>query len=220
MIPTAIHLGAALALSRISCCPRSRSSSRRSSRKAADVGETVKTGRTHLMDAMPVTLGQEMGAWRTPDRRRRDAPAELPAAPARAGTGRHGRRHGHQCPSAVRAPGWRRCCRRQTGLDLRPARDFFAALASQDTAVELSGQLRTLAVSADEDRERPALDEQRPARRARRNRAARAAAGQQHHAGQGQSRRSGSGRDGGGAGDGQRRDHCASPASRATSSST
>ena len=35
----------------------------------------------------------------------------------------------------------------QTGLDLRPARDFFAALASQDTAVELSGQLRTLAVA-------------------------------------------------------------------------
>ena len=35
----------------------------------------------------------------------------------------------------------------QTGLDLRPSRDFFAALASQDTAVELSGQLRTLAVS-------------------------------------------------------------------------
>ena len=35
----------------------------------------------------------------------------------------------------------------ETGLDLRPARDFFAALASQDTAVELSGHLRTLAVA-------------------------------------------------------------------------
>ena len=75
-----------------------------------------------------------------------------------------------------------------TGVEFEPSRNYFEALSSQDTAVELSGQLQDARREPDEDRERPALDEQRAARRARRDRAAGAAAGQQHHAGQGQSR--------------------------------
>ena len=59
----------------------------------------------------------------------------------------------------------------------------------------------------DEDRQRPALDEQRPARRAGRDRAAGAAAGQQHHAGQGEPGDPGGHDHGGGAGDRQRCDH-------------
>ena len=71
----------------------------------------------------------------------------LPAAPARTRAGRHGRRHRHQCPPASSRRASRRCCRARPGSTCGRARDFFAALASQDTAVELSGQLRTLAVS-------------------------------------------------------------------------
>ncbi len=145
VIPTAIHLGAALALSE-SLLPALKELIETISRKAADVGETVKTGRTHLMDAMPVTLGQEMGAWRT---QLEDAVTRLQSCRPRlhtlaqggtaVGTGVNAN---PQFGSKVAA-----LLSQETGLDLRPARDFFAALASQDTAVELSGHLRTLAVA-------------------------------------------------------------------------
>src|SRR5512137_25726 len=55
VIPTAIHVGAALALAE-TLLPALKELSETIARKAADVGDTVKTGRTHLMDAMPVTL--------------------------------------------------------------------------------------------------------------------------------------------------------------------
>ena len=107
----------------------------------------VKTGRTHLMDAMPVTFGQELGGWRTQvahgierDRGRR-------AATAAAGPGRHGGRHRHQ-----RAPGVRRALLRGAGARSPACRSCRATItsrriATQDTAVELSGQLKTVAVS-------------------------------------------------------------------------
>ena len=63
VIPTAIHLAAALAVSE-QLLPALKELSETIARKAGDVGEVVKTGRTHLMDAMPLTLGQEIGAWR------------------------------------------------------------------------------------------------------------------------------------------------------------
>ena len=64
----------------------------------------VKTGRTHLMDAMPLTFGQELGAWRT---QVEDGVARLqflPAAAARARAGRHGDRQRHQCARRFRRP--------------------------------------------------------------------------------------------------------------------
>ena len=64
VIPTVIHLGAAIALSE-ALLPALKDLIETTARKAGDVGDIVKTGRTHLMDAMPLTLGQEMGAWRT-----------------------------------------------------------------------------------------------------------------------------------------------------------
>ena len=64
VIPTAIHLSAALDVAE-NLLPALKELSETIGRKAADVGETVKTGRTHLMDAMPLTLGQELGGWRT-----------------------------------------------------------------------------------------------------------------------------------------------------------
>jgi fumarate hydratase class II len=145
VIPTVIHLSAALALSE-SLLPAVKELIDTIARKAGDVGEHVKTGRTHLMDAMPVTLGQEMGAWRT---QLEDAVTRLQSCRPRlhalaqggtaVGTGVNADPRFAEKVAALLS--------QQTGLDLRPARDFFAALASQDTAVELSGHLRSLAVA-------------------------------------------------------------------------
>jgi fumarate hydratase class II len=145
VIPTAIHLSAALCVAE-NLLPALKELSETIGRKAADVGETVKTGRTHLMDAMPVTLGQEMGAWRA---QIDDGIARINGCRPRLHTLAQG---GTAVGTGVNADpefGARVAAllSGQTGLDLRPARDLFAALASQDTAVELSGQLRTLAVS-------------------------------------------------------------------------
>jgi fumarate hydratase class II len=145
VIPTVIHLGAALAVTE-QLLPALKELAETIGRKAGDVGELVKTGRTHLMDAMPLTLGQEMGGWR----------AQLDDGIARVQSCRT-RLHalalggtavgtGVNAPEgfAAKAAG---LLSLQTGLDLKPSRNFFAAIASQDTAVELSGQLRTVAVT-------------------------------------------------------------------------
>jgi fumarate hydratase class II len=144
VVPTVIHLSAALAISE-QLLPALKELSETIGRKAADVGETVKTGRTHLMDAMPLTLGQELGAWRT---QVEDAVARLQGCRPRLHTLAQG---GTAVGSGINAPPQfaertAALLSRQTGLDLRPSRDFFASLSSQDTAVEVSGHLRTLAV--------------------------------------------------------------------------
>ena len=145
VIPTVIHLSAALALSQ-SLLPALKELIDTISRKAADVGDQVKTGRTHLMDAMPLTLGQEMGAWRS---QLEDAVNRLQSCRPRLHSLAQG---GTAVGTGINvdprfADRVAALLSQQTGLDLRPARDFFAALASQDTAVELSGHLRTLGVA-------------------------------------------------------------------------
>jgi fumarate hydratase class II len=145
VIPTAIHLSAALAVSE-QLFPALKELSETIARKAADVGDTVKTGRTHLMDAMPLRLGQELGAWRA---QVEDAVSRLQSCRPRLHSLAQG---GTAVGTGINAPPefasrFAALLSTQTGLDLRPSRDFFAALSSQDTAVELSGHLRTLAVS-------------------------------------------------------------------------
>ncbi|MGQ0430363.1 MAG: lyase family protein [Gammaproteobacteria bacterium] len=144
VIPTAIHLAAALEL-RDAVLPALAMLAAAIAAKAAEVGAVVKPGRTHLMDAMPVTVGQEMNAWRT---QVEDAAARLAAVAPRlhrlalggtaVGTGVNA--HPEFAARAIARLAVR------TGLPLEPARDRFAALASQDTAVELAGQLRGAAV--------------------------------------------------------------------------
>ena len=145
VIPTAIHVGAALALAE-SLLPALKELAETIARKAADVGDTVKTGRTHLMDAMPVTLGQEMGAWRA---QVEDGIARLHATRTRLhalALGGTAVGTGINAPAGF-APRAAALLSRQTGLDLQPSRNLFAAIAAQDTAVETSGQLRTVAVT-------------------------------------------------------------------------
>ena len=145
VIPTAIHLAAALAITE-QLLPGLKELAETIARKAGDVGDVVKTGRTHLMDAMPLTLGQELGAWRA---QVEDGIARVHACRPRLHALALG---GTAIGSGINAPeGFAARAASllslQTGLDLQPNRNLFAAIAAQDTAVELSGQLRTVAVS-------------------------------------------------------------------------
>jgi fumarate hydratase, class II len=145
VVPTAIHVGAALAIAE-QLLPALKELGETIARKAADVGDTVKTGRTHLMDATPLTLGQELGAWRA---QVEDAIARLQSARPRLhalALGGTAIGTGLNAPEgfAARAAA---LLSRQTGLDLHPSRNLFAAIATQDTAVEVSGQLRVTAVA-------------------------------------------------------------------------
>jgi fumarate hydratase class II len=145
VIPTAIHLAAALEL-RDTLLPALAELARAIGEKSAQVGDHVKPGRTHLMDALPITIGQEMHAWQT---QIVDAALRLAAVAPRlqrlalgataVGTGVNA--HPQFAARAIARLATR------TGLDLIAAPDRFASLASQDTAVELSGQLRGAAVA-------------------------------------------------------------------------
>ncbi|WP_330240507.1 class II fumarate hydratase [Streptomyces sp. NBC_00525] len=128
LIPALDHLAAAL------------------ERKAAEFATVVKSGRTHLMDATPVTLGQEFGGYAAQirygvERLRASLPrlAELPLGGTAVGTGIN-------TPPGFSAAVIAEIAR-ATGLPLTEARDHFEAQGARDGLVETSGQLRTVAVS-------------------------------------------------------------------------
>ncbi|MFD0202718.1 MULTISPECIES: class II fumarate hydratase [Saccharothrix] len=113
--------------------------------RAADWTSLVKSGRTHLMDAVPITLGQEAGAWATQvrygvERLTSSLPrlAELPIGGTAVGSGLNAPAGFGAAVSAELAS--------VTGLPLTEARDHFEAQATQDGVVEVSGQLRATAV--------------------------------------------------------------------------
>ena len=114
--------------------------------KAAEFHSVVKAGRTHLMDATPVTLGQEFGGYADPGPDRHGATGVHDAAPGRAAARGDRRGDGHQHTARIRFPRHRRSSPRTTGLPLTEARNHFEAQGSRDSLVETSGQLRTLAV--------------------------------------------------------------------------
>ena len=128
LLPALAHLGSAL------------------DRKAVEFADVVKAGRTHLMDAVPVTLGAEFGGYAAQVRAGAERVsstlprvAEIPLGGTAVGTG-------------LGSPaGWRPLVvgllAELTGLPLTPATDGLAAQSARDALVELSGQLRVLAVS-------------------------------------------------------------------------
>ncbi|ODS62400.1 MAG: aspartate ammonia-lyase [Arenimonas sp. SCN 70-307] len=145
VVPTAIQVAAVLAC-REQLLPAIKHLRLAIDRKARRVGKVVKTGRTHLMDAMPLTLAQELGTWSaqlasaaariedTLDRVR-----ELPIGGTAVGTGinadpRFGKRVARALSSL-------------SGQRFVQARNLFEGIASQDAAVELSGQFNVLAVA-------------------------------------------------------------------------
>ena len=144
-IPSAIHVAAALEVSG-KLLPALEHLAATIEAKAREVAGVVKTGRTHLMDAMPVRLDQELGGWAAQvraDIRRLQAVMPRLTGLAQGGTAVGTGINAHPKFSAEFAA----TLAKQTGIDFHPAADFFEALSSQDTAVELSGQLKTTAVS-------------------------------------------------------------------------
>ncbi len=114
--------------------------------KGTEFDGVVKAGRTHLMDATPVTLGQEFHGYGTQirlgiERLQSALPrlAELPLGGTAVGTGIN-------MPPGFAAAVIERL-RHETGLPLTEARNHFEAQGAQDSLVETSGQLRTVAVS-------------------------------------------------------------------------
>jgi fumarate hydratase class II len=115
-------------------------------RKAKEFDDVVKSGRTHLMDAVPVTLGQEFGGYAAQVRqgiaRIEDALprlGQIPLGGTATGTGLN-----THPEFAARV---RELLREETGLDISPPADPFEATAARDGLVETSGAFRTLAVS-------------------------------------------------------------------------
>jgi fumarate hydratase, class II len=145
VVPTAIHVSAALMLNE-HLLPALKRLQEVLAARCAEFADAVKTGRTHLMDAMPITLGQELSAWL----------AQIAAAESRlksvtprlyalaqggtaVGTGINARPQFGAVFAQHLAAG--------TNIAFFPSRNYFEALSCQDTAVELSGQLKVLSVS-------------------------------------------------------------------------
>lgn len=114
--------------------------------KAEALENVVKTGRTHLMDAMPVTFGQELGCWASQVANAIDRiedtltrMAELPQGGTAVGTGINADPEFGDSFAAIMSE--------LTDFDFVSAEDKFEGIATQDSAVELSGQLNVFACS-------------------------------------------------------------------------
>ncbi|MBU8974702.1 class II fumarate hydratase [Lysobacter sp. MMG2] len=145
VIPTAIRVSAQIATVE-QLLPALKHLRREIERKGRALGKVTKTGRTHLMDAMPLTFAQEFGAWASQlasaQARIEDAlkrVRRLPIGGTAIGTGINADpRFGKAMAKALSA---------LSGTKFESADDKFEGIAAQDDAVELSGQLSALAVA-------------------------------------------------------------------------
>ncbi|MFF3893834.1 class II fumarate hydratase [Streptomyces sp. NPDC001812] len=144
VFPSSIHIATTAAVTR-DLMPALEHLAASLERKAEEFADVVKSGRTHLMDATPVTLGQEFGGYAAQmrygvERLHASLPrlAELPLGGTAVGTGIN-------TPPGFSAAVIAEVAR-VTGLPLTEARDHFEAQGARDGIVETSGQLRTIAV--------------------------------------------------------------------------
>ncbi|MEA9823929.1 class II fumarate hydratase [Xanthomonas campestris pv. raphani] len=145
VVPTAIRVSALLAVQE-QLQPALKHLRKTIDKRAKGLDKIVKTGRTHLMDAMPLTFGQEFGAWsaqlssaqeRIEDSLKRLR--RLPLGGTAIGTGINADpRFGGKVAKALST---------LSGVKFESAENKFEGLAAQDDAVELSGQLNALAVA-------------------------------------------------------------------------
>ncbi len=145
VIPTAIHVSATLTASQ-KLLPALKHLKKAIDKRARQLARVAKTGRTHLMDAMPVTFGQELSGWsaqvasaieRIEDALKRMR--RLPLGGSAVGTGINA---DPKIGPAVAAE-----LKKMTGVKFESAANYFEGISSQDAAVELSGALKTYAVS-------------------------------------------------------------------------
>jgi fumarate hydratase class II len=145
VIPTAIHVSAAVEMKE-QLIPALNHLADALSRKAAEFDSIVKIGRTHLQDATPIRLGQELsgyaqqahlGAMRAEKAIR--ALRELPLGGTAVGTGINS--HPEFAAHTIKE------IAHKTGIDFVEAKNHFEAQAAKDGVVEASGQLKTIAIS-------------------------------------------------------------------------
>ena len=145
VIPTTIQVSACLATAEL-LLPSLKHLHGKLMERSEELDRVVKTGRTHLMDAMPLTFGQELATWATQidSAMERLSSAlervrQLPQGGTAVGTGINAHpKFGEQVSEALAA---------ETGFEFSSADNKFEGISSQDAVVELSGQLKTLAVS-------------------------------------------------------------------------
>ncbi|CUU10553.1 fumarase, class II [Candidatus Kryptobacter tengchongensis] len=145
VIPACIHISAAIAIKE-QLLPSLQKLHKALLEKSKEFDDIVKTGRTHLMDAMPVRLGQEFSGYAAQielaiERINAVLPRlyELALGGTAVGTGINTHpEFGKRIAEALA---------QETGIPFRETRNHFSAQASMDTAVELSGALKALAVA-------------------------------------------------------------------------
>ncbi len=145
VIPTAIHVSAYLEATE-TLLPGLEHLHRALETKAGELDDVVKTGRTHLMDALPIRMSQELGGWAF---QVEQGIARIKGAlPRIAALAQGGTAIGTGVNAHAEFGG--RVAKRlneKTRLPFIASKNFFASLSSQDAAVELSGQMKTVAVS-------------------------------------------------------------------------
>jgi len=145
VFPSAVHMAAVEEIAR-ELTPALERLAASLEAKAAEFADVVKSGRTHLMDAVPVTLGQEFAGYAAQVRQgvarvqgTLERLAQLPLGGTATGTGLNAH---PEFAQRVRDR-----IRDETGLPINPPADFFEATGARDGLVEASGALKTVAVS-------------------------------------------------------------------------
>lgn len=145
VVPTAVHVSSALMIAE-ALLPALKHLHASIEKKATETENIIKTGRTHLMDAMPVSIGQELGGWASQVRHaieRLEGSMPRLCGLAQGGTAVGTGINAHPKFGAKVAV----LLTETTGVAFAPADNYFEALSTQDTAVEVSGHLKTLAVA-------------------------------------------------------------------------
>lgn len=145
VIPTAIHVSASLAVHRF-LLPALEHLHIVLLKRAKELNSVTKTGRTHLMDAMPITFGQEISGWAAQIQNNIESIENcLPHIQALAiggtavGTGINAHADFGKTVTKI--------LKEKTKINFTQSKNFFLSLSTQDAAVSLSSQLKTLATS-------------------------------------------------------------------------
>ena len=145
VIPTCIHVSAVISLQE-HLLPALEKLNDALEQKSIEFKDVVKTGRTHLMDAMPITVGQEIDAWRSQMQHAHERVSDsmkrlthLAQGATAVGTGINAHPEFGKNVAILLSE--------RTNASFVSSASLFESLATQDAAVEMSGQLKTLAVS-------------------------------------------------------------------------
>jgi len=145
VIPTTIHVSASIAVIE-SLLPALDALINIIDAKAATLTHVCKTGRTHLMDAMPITMSQSLSGWSSQLRQHQGLLTQFIPVITSIAQGGTAVGTGINAPAGF-APAFSRQLSTLTGITFSPADNFFSHIGSQDSAISLSGLVKSLAVT-------------------------------------------------------------------------